>query len=72
MTRIHNDEVKHVKDLKSHYSHILHGCMNTRKDIVRFKNFHILLYSGCSLMIVLGRLVQKLSTKKDAKYAPMQ
>ena len=55
MTRIHHNEVKniaewnllhdiintpkHARKLKSHYSPILHGCMNTRKDKEMFKNF---------------------------------
>ena len=52
MTRIHNIEVnniaeynvlhaiinkpKRAKNLKSHYSPILHGCMNTRKGKLKF------------------------------------
>ena len=73
MIRIHNNEVnnisewnllhdiinhnKRAKNLDSHYSHILHWCMNNRKGKVRFKNFRILLDSVCSSMIVMGRLV---------------
>ena len=30
---------KRVKNMNSHYSPILHGCMNTRKGRVKFKNF---------------------------------
>ena len=53
MTRIHNNEVnnisecnllhdmvnppKHAKKLNSHYSPILHGCMNTGKGTTKFK-----------------------------------
>ena len=34
--------------------------MNTRKGRAKFKNFRILLDSGCSSTIVMRRLVQKL------------
>ena len=60
---------KHTKNLKSHYSPILHGCMNTRFGRARFKNFRILLSSGCSSTILMGRLVEKLRLKE---YAVMQ
>ena len=40
--------------------------MNTIKGKVRFKNFQILLDSGCSSKILMGRLVEKLGRKKDA------
>ena len=43
--------------------------MNTRKGKVKFKNVHILLDSGSSFTLVMGRLVKKLSPEKDA---PMQ
>ena len=72
MTRIHDNELnniaecnllhdmintpKHTKNLISHYSPILHGFMNTRKSKERFKNFRILLDSGCSSTIVMERL----------------
>ena len=85
MTRIHNNKVKNIaecnllhdiinplkraKKLNSHYSPILHGCMNTRKGKARFKRFHILLDSGCSSTILMGRLAGKTSVKKDD---PMQ
>ena len=75
MTRIQNNEVKNIsecnllhdiinpskrtKNLNSHYSPILHGCMNTRKGKSKFKNFRILLDSGCNSTIVMGRLVKK-------------
>ena len=55
MTHIHNNEVKNISEcnllheiintpkcakiLNSHYSPILHVCMNTRKDRVKFKTF---------------------------------
>ena len=38
---------------ENHYSHILHVCMNTRKGKEKFKNFQILLNSGCSSTIVM-------------------
>ena len=82
MTRIHNNEVKNIaecnllhgiinipkrtKKLNIHYSHILHGCMNTRKGKAKFKNFRILLYSGFSSMILMGRLIEKIRPEKDA------
>ena len=43
--------------------------MNTRKGRSRFKIFRILLDSGCSSVIVMGSLVEKLRPKK---YAVMQ
>ena len=55
ITCIHNNEVnniaecnllhyiinppKRAKTLNSHYSHIIHGCMNTRKGKSEFKTF---------------------------------
>ena len=38
--------------------------MNTRKGKATFKNFRILLDSGCSYTIVIGRLVEKLHPDK--------
>ena len=85
MTCLHNNEVKNIaecnllydiinrpkrgKKLNSHYSHIIHGCMNTGKGKANFKNFHILLDSGCSSTIVIRRIVENLGPEK---YAPMQ
>ena len=82
MTRIHNTEVKNISEfnflhdiinplkrakiLNSYYSRILHGCMNTRKGRARFKNFCILLDSGCSSTIVMGNPVENLYPKKLA------
>ena len=40
--------------------------MNTRKGKAKFKKFWILLDSGCSSTILIGRLVEKLYSKKDA------
>ena len=75
MTRIHEKMVNKIvecnllhdiinppkltKSLNRHYSPIIHGCMNTRKYKEKFKNFRILLDSGCSSTIVMGRLVKK-------------
>ena len=84
MMPIHNNEVeniaecnlphdiinppKHAKRLNSHYSPIIHGCMNTRKGKAKFKNSYILLDSGCISTIVMRRLIRKLHPEK---YAPV-
>ena len=60
---------KRTKNLNSHYSPNLHECMNNRRGKVKFKNFWILLDSGCSYTIVMWRLVEKLHLEK---YAVMQ
>ena len=52
--------------MNSHYSPIIHGWMNTRKVQAKSKNFQIILYSGCSSTIVMGRLVEKLHPDKDS------
>ena len=82
ITSIHDNEVNNIyecnllhdiinppkmtKFLNIHYSPILHVCMNTRKSKSKFKNFRILLDNGCSSTIVMVRLVEKNSPKKDA------
>ena len=43
--------------------------MNTRHCRAKFKNFLIILDSGCSSTIVMGRIVGKLNTEK---YSVMQ
>ena len=43
--------------------------MNNRKGKEKFNFFRILLDSGCSSTIVMGRLVKQLGLEK---YAPMQ
>ena len=53
-----------AKNLKSHYSTIMHVCMNTRKGKLKFKNFQILLKSGSSPTIVIGRLFEKYILRK--------
>ena len=55
---------KHAK--KSHYCPILHGFTNTRKGGAKFKNFCVLLESGYSSMVVIGRLVETLYPEKYA------
>ena len=57
---------KRAKNTNSHYSPILHGCMNTRKVKARFNKFLILLESGCGSTIAMGRLVKK--TKSWLKF----
>ena len=52
---------KRTKNLNIHYSHILHGCINTRKGTEKFKNFRILLYSGCIFTIVMGSIIKNYS-----------
>ena len=80
MTRINDDEVnnisecnflhdiihfpKHNKNLNSHYYPILHVCINTRHSRSKVKNFQTLLDSGCSYMVLMGRLVKKITTWK--------
>ena len=57
---------KRAKNINSHWSPIIHGCLNTRKGRSKFKNFQILLDGGYSSMIVIRRLVHKLGPRKDA------
>ena len=51
---------KRVKNIKINYSPILHEFINTRYGGAKFKSFLIILESGCSSTIVMGRLVKKL------------
>ena len=53
------DPPKPAKTLNIHHSPILHGCINIRKVKAQFKNFQIIIYSGCSSMIVMRRIVEK-------------
>ena len=55
---------KHTKSLNIHYYPIIQICMNTRKGKAGFKKFQILLDSGCSSTIIMGRLMQKLLLNK--------
>ena len=82
MTRKHDKEVNKLAEynllhdiiiytkltgnLNIQYYPILHGCMNTRKGKARFKKFPILLDSGCSSTILIGRLVEKMHPEKDS------
>ena len=52
---------------KSHYSLILQGCMNTRSGRALFRNFRILLDSGSSLTIIMGKLMEKLKPKHSTE-----
>ena len=51
--------LKRAKILHVHYSPILHGFMNTRKVKAKFKNFRVLLDSGFSSNILIGRIVKR-------------
>ena len=42
---------------------MIHGCMNTKNGIAKFKKFRILSDSGCSSTILMGRL-SKIHTPK--------
>ena len=53
-----------TKILYIHYSPIIHGCMNNKTFRAKFKSFRILLDSGCSSTIVMGRVVEKLKPEK--------
>ena len=55
--------IKLNKNLNIHYSPVLKGCNNTRKGKSKFNNFRIILDSGCSSTIVMGRLIQKIIPK---------
>ena len=46
-----------TKNININCSHILHGCMNTRKGKDRFNNFRILLDIGCSPTVAMRRLI---------------
>ena len=47
---------KHTKSSNIHYSPILHGCMNTQKGRLEFKNFRILFHSGFFSTIVMDAI----------------
>ena len=53
---------KHTKNINIHYSPILHGYMDILGGKAKFKNFLILLDSGCISMTVMRRLI-KIETK---------
>ena len=54
---------KHTKYINSHYSPILHGCVNTRKGKSKFNNFRILLYIVCSFTIFIRSMITTLKHK---------
>ena len=54
---------RRAKYKNSHYSPILQGCMNTRSGKEKDRNVCILLDSGISSTIVMGRLTSKLKQK---------
>ena len=58
---------KRTKKLNSHYSPILQGCMNNRGGKAKFKNFQIILDSGCSSIIVMIRLVKNIPRRRYSK-----
>ena len=55
---------KLTKILNVHYCPNLHGCMNAQKGKAKFKNPQILLDSGCSSTILIGRIIKKLLINK--------
>ena len=52
--------MKRAKSKNNHYSPILQGCMNTRSGRGENRNFWILLDSGSSSTILMGKLTSKL------------
>ena len=56
---------KSTKDINTHYSPILHVCIDTRKGKAKFKDFRILLHIECSSTIVMRMIIEKLTPKKD-------
>ena len=55
---------KHEKSKYDHYLPILLGCMNTHSGREEFRNFRIILDSGISSTIVIGKLMSKIKQKK--------
>ena len=80
ITRIHDNEVnktaecnllhdiinppKRTKYLNSHNSTTLRGCINTRHGRAKFTNFWIILDSGFSFTVVMGRFVKNVHPEK--------
>ena len=56
---------KITKNTNRHYSPILNVRMNTRKGREKFKNFQILLDSGCSSTILMIRIMAIFNPKKN-------
>ena len=57
---------KRAKQLNGCYYPIIHGCINNILGRESFKNFRILLESGCSSTISMRRLVEKTRLEKRA------
>ena len=55
---------KRAKNINIRYSPIIHGRLNNRKGRPKFKNFQILLDSGCSSTIEMTRLVHIIGPEK--------
>ena len=53
-----------TKNINSHYSPIIYGCMNTQKGRPKFKIIQILLDNGCSSITLIRRLMAKIIPKK--------
>ena len=82
MNRIHDNKVNNIseynllnailnlskltKKIDIHYYPILHGCMDTRRGKLIFRNFRILLNSRYWYIIVMIILIANLKTKEDA------
>ena len=56
---------KRTKLLNSRYYPILQGFMNILKGKAKFKTFQIILGSGCGSTIIIGMIINKLTTKTD-------
>ena len=56
---------KLTQKLYIHYSPILQGCINIRTVKGVFKDFQILLDSGCFSTIIMRRRIKKLTPKKS-------
>ena len=62
---LHNviDYYKCTKNINTHYSFTIHGCMDTRMGEEKHKKLYILLDIGCSYTIVMRILPIKHRTK---------
>ena len=57
---------KCAKNINIHYPPILRGRINTRKGRGKFKSFQIILDSGFSSNILIGRIFLKINPDKDS------
>ena len=62
-TTWYNKSFKSHENLNFNYSPILHGCISIRKGRTNLKNFWILLDSGWSSEIVMGKIIKILLLK---------